>query len=300
MKKKGIVGIFTSGAVLAGLIAATAIPAAAMVISTGYSNDDIADPVIVQAPSDVSLNEYQSSDEIRVFNEKQNIYVENLDTADGQITGFVDSHLIHQDSDGSEFMHGQGSITFGNEIIGVIISDAGLDSSDRILGLGDVTYPGSLTYRGLESNDSYVIDGNTIEVDLYSSSWLDQIRVLTKPGIAVDIDIKPGSETNSINNNGKGVIPVAIIGSEAFDVSQIDPSTVELEGMGIKMTGKTNKLLAHIEDVNSDGIDDLMIQIQDVRDTFTADDTDATLTGNLFDGTPIEGVDFIRLVPDKV
>ena len=115
--------------------------------------------------------------------------------------------------------------------------------------------------------------------------------------VTVNIDIKPGSEPNSINNNGKGVIPVAILGNNTFDVSQIDPSTVELEGCEIKTVGKKDKLLAHYEDVNDDGYVDLVVQIVDVEDAFD-DLTEATLTGQLFNGTEIIGTDSIRLVPE--
>lgn len=48
--------------------------------------------------------------------------------------------------------------------------------------------------------------------------------------LAIAIDIKPGETPNCINNNGQGVIPVAIWGSASFDASQIDSSTIELEG----------------------------------------------------------------------
>ena len=34
----------------------------------------------------------------------------------------------------------------------------------------------------------------------------------------IEIDIKPGSDRNSINPMSKGVIPVAILGSDEFDV----------------------------------------------------------------------------------
>ena len=117
--------------------------------------------------------------------------------------------------------------------------------------------------------------------------------------VTVNIDIKPGSEPNSINNNGKGVIPVAIFGSADFDVSQINLSTVDLEGCGIKEVGKKGKLLAHIEDVDGDGIDDLVVQIEDVDCAFVG--PTATLTGNLFvefGETPFVGTDSIRLVPE--
>ena len=112
----------------------------------------------------------------------------------------------------------------------------------------------------------------------------------------IDIDIKPGSYPNSINNNGKGVIPVAIFGNDTFDVSQIDLDTVLLGDCGIKEVGKKGKILAHYEDVNGDTIDDLVVQIE--KCTFIVGDEEATLTGMLNDGmTPITGTDSIRLVP---
>jgi len=48
------------------------------------------------------------------------------------------------------------------------------------------------------------------------------------PMITVSIDIKPGSWPNPINKGSKGVISVAICGTEDFDVMTIDPSTVKL------------------------------------------------------------------------
>ena len=115
--------------------------------------------------------------------------------------------------------------------------------------------------------------------------------------VNIDIDIKPGSEPNSINNNGKGVIPVAILNG-TIDVAEINPTSVKLENCSIKTVGKNNKPLYHYEDVNGDGEDDLVVQIVDVEGVFDGL-TSATLTGMLNDGvTPITGTDSIRLVPE--
>jgi len=111
--------------------------------------------------------------------------------------------------------------------------------------------------------------------------------------IQVDIDIKPGSDPNCFNNDGHGVIPVAILGSADFDVTSIDPATVELESLAVRMVGKSDKLLAHIEDVNNDSFDDLVVQIEDVDGIWSAGTTLATVTGALFDGTPIVGQDYV-------
>lgn len=117
--------------------------------------------------------------------------------------------------------------------------------------------------------------------------------------IEVTIDIKPNSEPNCINNDGNGVIPIAILGTVDFDVTQIDAASVLLEGMGIRIAGKSNKLLSHISDSNGDGIDDLFCQIEDFDGALEEGAESATLTGMLLDGTPIIGTDSICIVPPE-
>ena len=115
--------------------------------------------------------------------------------------------------------------------------------------------------------------------------------------ITVVIDIKPGSDPNCFNNDGYGVIPVAIQGSADFDVRGIDPETVSLAALPVKAVGMNNKLLSHIGDMNTDGFDDLVVQIEDQDGLFAPGESTAILTGNLFDGTAIEGADSICVVP---
>ncbi len=86
----------------------------------------------------------------------------------------------------------------------------------------------------------------------------------------VKINIKPGSDPNSINLCSKGVTPTTIWGSENFDVSKIDIKQITLASAPIKSVGKTAKKLCSIYDVgsfdenlfdhlnpNPDGFDDL-------------------------------------------
>lgn len=112
----------------------------------------------------------------------------------------------------------------------------------------------------------------------------------------VDIDIEPNSEDNCVNINHHGVIPVGILGSADFDVTQIDPTTISLQGMSVKTVGKCNKLLSYYTDLNGDGYVDLLIKIEDSGGNFVEGQTEATLTGALFNGTPIEGDDTICIV----
>jgi len=116
----------------------------------------------------------------------------------------------------------------------------------------------------------------------------------------VEIDIKPGSYPNSINLGSKGVIPVAILSSDTFDATQVDPATVQLAGAGVAVKGKGNRSLAHEEDANGDGLLDLVIQAETENlDPAAFQDGYAILTGNLYGGTPIEGSDEIVIVPPE-
>lgn len=57
----------------------------------------------------------------------------------------------------------------------------------------------------------------------------------TAPGLptalAVPIDVKPQGCPNPLNVQSQGVLPVAILGTSTFDVTQVDVSTVKLEGV---------------------------------------------------------------------
>ncbi len=123
------------------------------------------------------------------------------------------------------------------------------------------------------------------------------------PAILVEIDIKPGSYPNSINLGSYGLVPVAILSSEEFDATTVDPETVELAGAGVSVRGKSNKYMAHKEDINEDGLLDLMVQVATENlEPESFQNGSAILTGNLleeFGGTPIEGTDEITIVPTE-
>jgi hypothetical protein len=114
---------------------------------------------------------------------------------------------------------------------------------------------------------------------------------------AVPIDIKPGSDPNAIKLADNGSIPVAILSSPTFDASTVDPATLRLDSAGVRVVGGKNaKLQTSLEDVNGDGLPDLVIHFDRGEFEPVAGASTATVTGNLFDGTLIEGSDSIELV----
>jgi len=116
-----------------------------------------------------------------------------------------------------------------------------------------------------------------------SDGWGVDNMILAQVSESVTIDIKPGSDPVC-----NGAIPVAILGSVTLDVIQIDQTTLSFEGLDIRERGN-GALSCNIRDTNRDGFADLVCQYQDTT-------TEGTLTGELLDGTPIEGADTFCVV----
>ena len=57
------------------------------------------------------------------------------------------------------------------------------------------------------------------------------VTITVKNEIEVPVDVKPTSCPNPLNTNDNGVLPVAILGTPTFDVTQVDPATVTILGV---------------------------------------------------------------------
>ena len=132
----------------------------------------------------------------------------------------------------------------------------------------------------------------------------------------VYIDIKPGSCPNPINVKSWGVLPVAILGTADFDVTQIKVSSIRLVGVAPQPFGSAIEDVAApfpgvIQDTPScqdcivtgpDGFNDLTLKFstQEIaRALGEVNDEECVvleLTGELNDGTPIAGEDVVRIL----
>lgn len=116
--------------------------------------------------------------------------------------------------------------------------------------------------------------------------------------LAAQVDVKPGGNPNTINLKSKGVVPVAVLSGEGFDATEIDPETVTLAGAGVAVKGKHGKLMAHIEDVDGNGLDDLVLQFPvPSLDPAELQDGVAVVRGSTYGGEAFEGSDEVVLVP---
>ena len=83
--------------------------------------------------------------------------------------------------------------------------------------------PAALDYNDYNQSDLY-------NADPYRSSDHDPV-IVSLNLLTVHMDIKPGSCKNPVNVKSRGVLPVAVLGTEYFDVRTIDPNSLALQGV---------------------------------------------------------------------
>ncbi len=155
-------------------------------------------------------------------------------------------------------------------------------------GDGDFSVPGQVSYSG-GTLTGYYADGSVI--DLWFFSQLPILLGTTGAPEVKIIDIKPGSDLNSINLKSKGVVPVAVLTTWDFDASTIDPDTVKFAGVSpVRWT---------LDDVDNDGDVDSLFHFKTQELNLDKSSIDATLTGQTQDGIGIAGTDTVRIVQTK-
>lgn len=134
----------------------------------------------------------------------------------------------------------------------------------------------------------YAVAGvSRVSGTLNSAEWYLPVVETT---VMVDIDIKPGGDPNSINRAASGNVPVAVLSSTTFDATTIDPSTVMFAGAPALRIG------GGPEDVNGDGLADVVFHFATQALELPDGTTQACLTGQTTDETNVEGCDAVRLV----
>ncbi len=202
----------------------------------------------------------------------------------------------------------------GRLIAGGNFTEAGGQPADNIAAWdGNVWSPLGSGVNGivrqlLVYHDDLVVSG---EFSLAGGNLSPFISVWTKKNdFDVVLDIKPGSCPNPINGNsahgqGKAVMPVAIMGTADFDVHDINPTTVTLNGI--------SPVRWNYQDVGSppddpddecacseagpDGYTDLSLKFYSAEIVASLDGGNVVhVEGQLFDGTSFEGRDCVKLV----
>ncbi len=182
------------------------------------------------------------------------------------------------------------------------------------------TAPGGLQIRDPASG---VLLGTLTHPDIVAPSGLCIAGSVEVEEVLATMDIKPGSCPNSFNRDGHGVLPVALVGRDDFDVTQVDIATLRLrraDGMGgsVLSNEELPGPITQVADVSEksegepcvcrklegDGTSDLEAHFKGDDLVFALElDTlptgtlvELALTGELLDGTHFSASDCVRLV----
>ena len=114
----------------------------------------------------------------------------------------------------------------------------------------------------------------------------------------VRIDVLPDSDTNLVNLTGAGVLPVAILGSTSFDVSQVEGATLVFGPDAAPIAHPMGPHAADASgapyDFDADGHSDLLAHFRKQQTGLALGEQQACLRGALLDGTPFEGCDTVH------
>lgn len=181
----------------------------------------------------------------------------------------------------------------------IIFSGYGFNYPD-----GDITaISGTLT--------GFLDDGTPINIEFGRATTATITLNSVPEPVTINIDIKPRARCpNRHNINKKKFLKVAILGTEDFDITAIDRASIRLEGI--------SPIRSRIRDVNRpvgdpqdecdctregpDGIYDLRLKfytqeiIDAIGDVSHREQVVLTLTGELTDGTTIEGKDCLIII----
>jgi hypothetical protein len=204
---------------------------------------------------------------------------------------------------------GQISLTAGDDIV----VTCGSVTIVVLAGAAEITYladDGSVATVTLDQGNSLTFEpvsgtlttpvGNTAAIVVH----IGGIQLHIEPGrtvglvMQVVLDVKPGTSPNSINLGSAGTVPAAILSTPGFTApAEVDPDSLSLIGATVNLIGKAGKLQCNGEDVNGDGLADLVCHFVTTDLGLQIGDSVAVLLGQTFGGRHIRGEDIVRVVP---
>lgn len=179
-----------------------------------------------------------------------------------------------------------------------------------------------LYWSGLDAIYRISLDGSDLEKIADGPPQSKGIALDLRQTHEAHLDIKPGSCPNVVNPTSRGVVSMALIGSDSFDIHEIDIDSIRLtrsDGLGNPITPhfRRSRIMASIEDVTTplesedcschqaegDGVDDLVLKFStiEMNDVFNLEEfsqgaeISLTLSGNLLDGTAFTTTDCIMI-----
>ena len=240
-------------------------------------------------------------------------YMENHWNDTGQQPEFPATSLGWKDSYQAMFTMMKGFEAFNIDTISVNGSD--VDWFDEV---SDVIIANQNNVTGFWARINPAISEGEESANLRAAwAMLTLERIVPSVTEPVYVDIKPSSCPNPLNTKNKGVLPAAILGTEEFHITMVDPETISITMEGSDMSVMPLRWnyedvatpfegeLCDCHELGGDGYTDMTLKFktQDLVNAFGLADFSGetiplTITGNLKEehgGTAFTGSDCVRI-----
>jgi uncharacterized protein (DUF2141 family) len=199
--------------------------------------------------------------------------------------------IVYEDMNGSGTMEpgeaGVAGVTVTLSGVGDFVTDAAGAYAFAITVTGpysvSIVEPQGYLLTTLSPVDITVTDAD-VPVDFGLRMYMD-----------VPVDVKPGSDVNPLNLKSKGVLPVAILGTDSMDVAMIDPASLRFNGV-------PPLRWSYGDACGQDGFEDMILKFSTPEIAATlgnvqrGDIVTLTMEGNLLDGIMVLGEEMVLIV----
>jgi prepilin-type processing-associated H-X9-DG protein len=181
--------------------------------------------------------------QLRVDTTKPGRYIGNQSPPGGTIPAGtrVTSWMLHWDNTTEKNTFLDVTVSFSGEILGVIYKTPGLRATDPVLG-HNIRYPKG-NVRGYENKKDVMTvsdDLRRIEFNLQTSSYTEQIRIITAPGLAAYSSYGINSLVPDLPPGGQ--VLLTDYGKLVIDMDTSDGRTDGHEHLRLRHNGKANVL----------------------------------------------------------
>jgi FG-GAP repeat len=151
--------------------------------------------------------------------------------------------------------------------------------------------PGSIAVADVNGDATPDVVVANFQIDSLRLTGGGSVSVLLNSSVGpgpARIDIKPGQFRNRVNPHSHALLRVALLATDTFDLTVVDPRTVRFGPAGARPFAVRER------DVNGDGRLDAVYYFKTNLTGIACGDTSASLVGVIAEGQPFAGTDLIQ------